>query len=462
MERVRWLDGIRAIAAISVSFNHYIMGEFATPYNSFWAAPASDNRWFFQLPVLRFPFAVHSMVPLFLIIGGYGISLSIVQSCRGESAFSRYFQLALLRRWLRLYLPVVPITILAHIAYFIGITTRPFPAHVTKGLQPWTAPLQHFKYFIEYLVDIVEPVSMAWHENFNNQTWTIPVIFRGSCVLYLTLLGSSLWNTSYRLTGMIALAFYFTYQGNWDLFCFLGGAWLAEVVTLLKTDYEWCIGSPKLFSRRPTSSRVRLVGLAKTLVLFAGLWLMCFEGNESTGEAHVGYQWLASIRSRRWAASKPNEFSVIRSCWQSLGGLMVTSVVATSPCVARPLETPVLQYLGKISFSWYLVHQLPPIILKGPLRDFFWTLLRPQESPHPVMDDALKHPWTLFVVWMATAGIIFSLTWLFAHFYYQQVEEKSGPLSKWIEAWFNAPKDRDLESKPHLPVGHMNKKFEKP
>ncbi|KAF3797496.1 hypothetical protein GCG54_00014356 [Colletotrichum gloeosporioides] len=394
MERIRWLDGVRAIAAVSVSYNHYIMGEFAAPYNSFWAAPSSENRWLFQLPILRLPFAVHSMVPLFFIIGGYAMAHSVLaRSSGGEGAFSRYFQLTLVRRWLRLYLPIIPITVLANAAYFVGVTTRPFAEHVTRGLKPWTAPLQHLRLLVDYLVDIAEPVNLAWHEGFNNQLWTIPA------------------------------------------------------------RHEWSvIGSPVLFPRRATASRARLVGLAKTVILLGGLYLMCFEGDEGTGVAHVGYQWLASIRSRRWAESGRNTFSVVRSCYQSLGGLMVVSVIATSPSVARRLEAPVLQYLGKISFSWYLVHQLPPIILKGPLRDFFWRLLRPQDPVHLIMSEALQYPWTLLFAWTATASIIFTLTWICADLYFRQVEEKSGAVSKRIESWVNAPKDGDAEANTAVPI----------
>ncbi|TEA14540.1 hypothetical protein C8034_v003445 [Colletotrichum sidae] len=455
MERLRWLDGIRAIAAISVCYNHYIMGEFEAPYNSYWAEPASENRWLFQLPILRFPFAVHSMVPLFFIIGGYAMAHS-VQAHTSEASFSRHFQLTLLRRWLRLYLPIIPISALAHFAYFLGITTRPFAEHVTKGLKPWTAPVQHVRYLFEYLVDITESVNLAWVENFNNQMWTIPVTFRGSCVLYLTLLGCSTWRTTHRAVGMISLAFYFLYHGYWDLFCFISGGWLAEMVTLIKTEYEGLIvGSPRLFSRRHTCGKAKLVTLAKTLLFFGGLYLMCLEGNEKTGETHIGYRWLASIRSRRWAASKPYEFNTFRACWQSLGGFMVISVVATSPSVAKPLETPVLQYLGKISFSWYLVHQLPPVILKGPLRNFFWRLLRPQDPVHMVMGEALKHPLTLLFSWTATAFVILSLTWASADLYYRHVEEKSGVLSKRLESWLVAPKDGDMESRSCHPVSKL-------
>ncbi|GJC96448.1 acyltransferase [Colletotrichum higginsianum] len=458
MERMRWLDGIRAVAAVSVSYNHYAMSEFAAPYNSFWASPASENRRLFQLPVLRLPFAVHAMVPLFFLIGGYAMAHSCASARRGDyPAFSRYFQRTLVRRWLRLYLPVVPITVMAHLAYFAGITTRPFAEHVTRGLEPWTAPARHVRHLLDYLVDIAEPVNLAWHENFNNQMWTIPVTFRGSCVLYLTLLGCSLWKTPHKLAGMAVLAAYFMYHGYWDLFCFLGGAWLAEVVALVKEEHEWYVtGSPKLFSRRPASSRARLARAAKTLLFLGGLYLMCFEGDEGTGEAHAGYRWLASLRSRRWAASAPYEFSVVRSCWHSFGGLMVVSVVATCPRVARPLETPVLQYLGKISFSWYLVHQLPPIILKDPLRNFFWTLLRPQDPVHPPMSEAVEHPWTLALGWTAAAGIIFFLTWISAHLYYQHVEEKSGVLSKRIEDWVNAPSHGDSGGKTFYPAGRLS------
>uniref|UniRef100_L2FPP6 Acyltransferase 3 domain-containing protein n=1 Tax=Colletotrichum fructicola (strain Nara gc5) TaxID=1213859 RepID=L2FPP6_COLFN len=303
------------------------MGEFAAPYNSFWASPSSENRWVFQLPIVRLPFAVHSMVPLFFIIGGYAMAHSVLaRSSGGEGAFSRYFQLTLMRRWLRLYLPIIPITVLANAAYFVGVTTRPLAEH-------------------------------ARHE------WSV-------------------------------------------------------------------IGSRVLFPRRATASRARLVGLAKTILLLGGLYLMCFEGDEGTGVAHV----------------------VVRAGYQSLGGLMVISVIATSPSVARRLEAPVLQYLGKISFSWYLVHQLPPIILKGPLRDFFWRLLRPQDPVHLIMSEALQYHWTLLFAWTATASIIFTLTWVCADLYFRHVEEKSGAVSKRIESWVNAPKDGDAEANTAVPI----------
>ncbi|KAJ5702483.1 acyltransferase 3 [Penicillium malachiteum] len=149
---------------------------------------------------------------------GYAVSIPIIAS-RDEHALNlRFFHRicsASTRRVLRIYLPNIRILFISHLLYFMS---------------PWKEPLSHIVHVLRrilHLLDVTNKCinnnsgSCIWdNNNITFQLWTMPIEFRGSCVVYLLILTLAHWMRRPRLFALALVA--------WDLFCFVAGLFLAE------------------------------------------------------------------------------------------------------------------------------------------------------------------------------------------------------------------------------------------
>jgi Acyltransferase family len=161
------------------------------------------------MPVVRTFFTGgHFAVSVFFIISGYVLSakpLSLIHSGEivklGDSLAS-----SLSRRWLRLYIPVFVTTLLYFTSWHMfGIWTVS-PNHEANFRD------ELWKFYVEF-----KNYSFAFRTggedwlSYNFPTWSIPVEFRGSLIIYTSLLAFSRCTRNMRLFGMVGLIFYFMY-----------------------------------------------------------------------------------------------------------------------------------------------------------------------------------------------------------------------------------------------------------
>lgn len=185
-----------------------------------------DNWFFAAMPVVRTFFTGgHFAVSVFFIISGYVLSakpLSLIYS--GETVkLGDNLASALFRRWLRLYIPVLVITW----AYFtswhlFGIWTVS-PNHEANYRD------ELWKFYIEF-----KNYSFAFRTggedwlSYNFPTWSIPVEFRGSIIIYTSILAFSRCTKNMRLFGMVGLIFYFMYiVDGWFGSLFMAGMYFS-------------------------------------------------------------------------------------------------------------------------------------------------------------------------------------------------------------------------------------------
>lgn len=183
-----------------------------------------DNWFFAAMPVVRTFFTGgHFAVSVFFVISGYVLSakpLSLIHS--GETVkLGDNLASALFRRWLRLYIPVFVTTWMYLTSWHLfGIWTVS-PNHEANYRD------ELWKFYVEF-----KNYSFAFRTggedwlSYNFPTWSIPVEFRGSIIIYTTILAFSRCSKNMRLFGMVGLIFYFMYiVDGWFGSLFMAGTY---------------------------------------------------------------------------------------------------------------------------------------------------------------------------------------------------------------------------------------------
>jgi peptidoglycan/LPS O-acetylase OafA/YrhL len=428
MDRTTWLDGLRGIAAAIVATDHYFMGgvlDYA--FNSFWADPPEQNRRLIQLPPIRLLFAAHAMVPLFLVISGYAISINLLRLRNSNSAdFVRRLSSAVTRRVFRIYLPVFVITALSQFLYFCNIYQWTFGDEVVWGRKPWTAPWLHVTFVFRYMLDIMNIINFQGNPGFNGQLWTMPLEFRGSCVVYLAVLGLAFWRPQLRRLALVALTAYWFYFGLWDIFAFLTGLYLAEMRLLSGVHTE--DSEPKLpyYSWTPSIRSIDFPAVCTAFCFVFGVYLLCL-GDD--GQLPPGYQFLRLVESSRWE----NDWAVLSKCWKTVGSVLVVYAIGQSPRLQRPLNSAPMQYLGRISFSLYLVHQSLYHLVRDPVRNFLWYIAT--REAYPGTEAASEYTVPFAFAWLVGFVIMSALNVYVADLYTRFVDERCVQIAKKIDRW---------------------------
>lgn len=362
---------------------------------------------------------------------------------------------AVMRRVFRIYLPVLVISIISQFLFFFNLYNWTFEEGVLRGIKPWTSPWAHIKWLIIYMMDSMNMIAFEYNGGFNGQLWTMPVEYRGSCVIYLFIIGLAGWKRNLRLWILPALAVYFLWYGIWDIFGFIWGLWLAERTTGRNkpgdhraTDREMHVlhevhidddkfdDSSKLLPlhRLPgqyywrhyaTSRRVRLMSdIFNAIVFIMGFHLLCL-GDD--GHLTPGFQWLEFFNSHKWK----DNWQVTHWCWKCVGAALLVYAISNSPALQHPLNSRFIQYLGKISFSLYLVHQAIYHLLREPVRNWIYLIIDGNPYPGSVEAD----PVSFCLTWWLSGLVIGPLVIMAAHYYTIYVDNRCVTFTKRVEKW---------------------------
>ena len=222
-------------------------------------------------PFLRLFFSGgHFAVMLFFTISGYVIAMRLLQLLHeGRTAeFVEAFHSALVRRPLRLYLPVIWSTLfLVFVWHVTGIVT-PWPerqSNIFLELYAWTRETGKFCNYYRwgYL-----------YTYYNIHTWTIPVELRGSLYLFVWLFALHQVDNRARILAQVAMVLYLSIgsPAAWYA-CFFSGMLTAELDMLgngnsmTKISLPWD-GAMKALRKRKWIRRLLLHAM-----LVAGLYL---------------------------------------------------------------------------------------------------------------------------------------------------------------------------------------------
>ncbi|EPS35057.1 hypothetical protein H072_11553 [Dactylellina haptotyla CBS 200.50] len=336
-----YLDGLRGTAAFLVFIYHFVYAYFPSLEYGFLRGPNDLNP--FQLPILRLFMCGASMVSIFFVISGYALSYKTIRMIRRRDHASVLTTLSssTFRRALRLNIPtlvsVLWVALLIQMGAFTWNAQNVKKGKVLAGWREDDPPI--LTGFWRQMRDAfwawaAMSSPFTWKEYFityDLHLWTIPVEFRCSILVFISLLGLSKVKSWVRMGVLSVMAIAsFVYHDRWDVFCFLSGVVLAEVSII----------------RMETKSKGN--NLLLFPVLLVGLHIASMPSHDP---GHTpGYVTLSN--------SIPSRIHEKGRFWQSISAVIIVSTVsfATPSGLQRPFTTGFAQYLGKISYAMYLMH----------------------------------------------------------------------------------------------------------
>lgn len=355
------LDGLRGVACLIVFNFHFMYPYTQTIFHSYGADVPGDSQQrrydhYHQLPFISLLYRGRAMVAIFFAISGYVLSRKFLKLVNANSHAPAYKSLssAVFRRGFRLFAPVTVGYLLVAIAVHMGLyegTEAVIRGEVQlpgdTGPRGWVTGTWDLRpvnmgslyaqlvHCYDHWAEWINP--WRWDHVYNEydpHTWTIPLEFRSSMVLFLALVGTAGLKEKWRLGAIIVLCTYCLKVARWEVGLFLGGVVLAQVDLTVST-----------FEVLPT--RGVLGRLSQLLLCLFGSYFMSFP--DVVGEATPGFRYLSSITPERYEGW-------LYLFWHTLGALMMVHVVTNVLFLRRFFERPTCQYLGKISFAFYLVH----------------------------------------------------------------------------------------------------------
>lgn len=430
------LDGLRGWACLLV-FNFHFLFTYTWKVAVGWGFN-NENFYYYQLPIIHVLVSGHIMVAIFFVISGYVLSykpLKLIRSGAWEDTFVTMTS-STFRRGLRLYIPSIIGILLVLIAVRLGAYNYSqkvlFEGHTIRGTNEQHPPImvrslskQLWDWYAT-IARLMDPFDWAlYYNNYNPHLWTIPVEFRSSIVLFLTILATSRVKTAVRISLVATLVWFCMRYGRWDMVLFLcgmlmaesdliQGLWEAPPASSSEGNKEKRTWNSLANGTSPRSKgRFGLLSSKRWIALFLlGLYL---GSTPNTGYKFTPFfMWTWHITPKTYP--EPHRFP------QTIGALMIVYSINHSKDIQKLFTNRLSQYLGKISFAFYIVH--------GPILHSLGYSLMPSIWRITGKETDFQYCLGFFVGWI----ICLPISLWAGDLFWRMVDVPSVHLSRWIES----------------------------
>ncbi|KAH9836905.1 Acyltransferase family [Teratosphaeria destructans] len=349
LRKTAYLDGLRGFAAFMVYWLHHELWS----HSETGAAANLQHGWGYNgeyylaafFGIRTFFTGGHYAVAIFFVLSGYVLSmkpLTLIHSgdlvALGDNVGS-----ALFRRWFRLYIPIIVTTFISiHMWHVFGIWMDFVPQVSYRAeIWNWYTEFKNFSF-------LLSTGGFPW-SSYNPHTWSIPVEMKGSISIYTSVLAFSRLTQSMRLVAEAGLIFYYMWIADGAHFAlFTVGMMICEIELLCAEGK-----TPEILERL----KPHKTWICTTLFVFSIFLGGCpSHSNEiETLRGSPGWYYLSFL-----APQAVYDYKWFYLFWAAI--FMVVSVPHL-PWLKRFFEGRFCQYLGRISYMFYLCH--------GPV---LWTL----------------------------------------------------------------------------------------
>lgn len=402
-----WLDGLRGLAAVVVAFFHLTVDIMRLPYRSYWDEPAQLNRRWFQLAPFRLLFCGQAMVRIFFVISGYSVSISIIRRRERDNNGLFYHSLtsSVFRRVIRLYFPVLVVCIFSHILFYIGAYRWDFTHSFMEGCEgavPWSATWPHLKCMGLTMMSSMSLVrgGRYYTRGLNGQLWSMADELRGSIAVYMVLLSMASAAPRARVVSVAAICSVLLWCGLPHTTAFISGhlfaeldLWRRQTSSIIPTSTK----TPIVAAHNPTWWKQGLALAALSL----GIHFLCLP---VLPDFPVNYWFrLHTDPLPLW------EGPFVRiNGWHSVGSILLIWALRHLPLIRKlVLETRPVQFLGKISFSFYLFHLTFIRVLRNPILHYVCTTLTGKNVY--VLRDEGQNDVVYYFAWFVAVAVIMPL-----------------------------------------------------
>ena len=371
-----YLDGMRGLAALFVFFCHYSYTCFVITIGYGYGDAGEYNNPLL-LPIVRLVFSGPPMVCVFFVISGYALSLKPLKLMRSHSwdDLMTTMSSSVFRRGMRLFLPTTVSTFTILVLLRLGfyeptraisgdklrhhnvIEHHPVPLpSFSAQVRDWTEQMFNF-------MSVFTWAQFAGSTSYDVHLWTIPVEFRSSLMLFLVIIALSKLRSTIRLPLLVAIILFVLRHNRWELTLFCCGMFIAELDLVIIQANKLSSSSfiPQFLSNPSKSSCGNALWIGLSIV---SLYLM--SQPDDLFDATPGWRYLSTLI--------PVWFSEKYRFWQTIGSITFVLSVSRLPLLQKPFNSPLIQYLGKISYALYLMHGPVTHIVGYLVQDVAWNI----------------------------------------------------------------------------------------
>jgi peptidoglycan/LPS O-acetylase OafA/YrhL len=317
-EKINYLDGLRGIAAINVMIMHFFIILIpAIIYSDRMPSHLGNLERIFSITPLGLIGAGNFSVCIFFVLSGYVLTQKYFRTKDKKIIIS-----GAVRRYIRLFVPVLAATVLSFSLASIGAFHYYIETVMISGNNNYDS-------YWTFTPDIVDAIKQAvWgsfftgSDTYNPVLWTMTVEFYGSMLVFALALLFGVQRK--RWTFYLAAAVFFF---NSYYFAFIIGMGLADIfnskTSVFKTDNKMIL----------------------SVILFSGLFLGSYPVGTVTNDSLYGFL-------------NNGLFDIPKLTYHILGAVMIMYVLLNSQWLQKVFSSPVPVFLGKISYSLYLIHFL--------------------------------------------------------------------------------------------------------
>lgn len=322
-EKINYLDGLRGVAAINVMIMHFfIILVPAMIYSDRMPSHMGNLEQIFSSTPLGLIGAGNFSVCIFFVLSGYVLTQKYFKNRDKKIIIS-----GAMRRYIRLFVPVLAVTILSFLMASTGIFHYYIETVMVSGNN-------NYDNYWTFTPDIVDAVKQAvWgsfftgDDTYNPVLWTMTTEFYGSMLVFAMALLFGVQRNRWTFYLAASVLFFNSYY-----FAFIIGMGFADMF-----NSKTSIFKTNIFK---TDNKIIL-----SIILFSGLFL---------GSYPIGTVTNNSL----YAFLNNGLFEIPKLTYHILGAGMIMYVLLNSRWLKQVFSSPVPVFLGKISYSLYLIHFL--------------------------------------------------------------------------------------------------------